>query len=92
LGLLVLSRILFGSFGGKFHKFGRHHGHDSRHPLNPLREKWHAMTPEERKEFIKKRRYHPFAGCGCDPYAGCGCDDSLKDQSNKTTTGDDKTE
>lgn len=57
LGLLVLSRILFGRFGwgGKrmMHERGNH-----------IREKWMNMTPEQRKEFINKRRKfgfgHPF--------------------------------
>jgi len=58
LGLFVLSRLLFGHFG-----FGRnkimHHEQRSR-----LHEKWMKMTPEQRKEFIRKRRKfgfgHPF--------------------------------
>jgi hypothetical protein len=51
LGLLALSRILFCRFGGR-HPFGTHGmGHATR---NAIREKWMNMTPEERKEFIKK--------------------------------------
>jgi hypothetical protein len=57
LGLLVLSRILFGGIGGRpWMGMGRHkHRH-------PLREKWLKMTPEEQKEFIKSRGFgrHPF--------------------------------
>ena len=49
IGLLALSRILLGGLG----RHGRHnhflHGRD-----NPVREKWIKMSPEERKEFIKK--------------------------------------
>jgi hypothetical protein len=44
LGLLVLSRILFGGFRGHGGWRGRMHGH--RHW-----EKWQAMTPEEREQF-----------------------------------------
>ncbi|MDR1810046.1 MAG: hypothetical protein LBR34_06565 [Prevotella sp.] len=56
LGLLVLSRLLFGGFGGKFGGMKRR--------KHQLREKWLSMTPEERKEFIKK---HYFGhGCGRD--------------------------
>jgi len=52
LGILVLSKILFGGFG-----FGRHrYGH--RHPgRNQLRERWMEMSDEERKEFLKHRRH-----------------------------------
>jgi hypothetical protein len=41
LGLLVLSRILFGGFRGH----GGWHGHGRRHWA-----KWQAMTPEEREK------------------------------------------
>lgn len=47
LGLFVLTRILFGSFG-----FGRR-GMPGRGG-NPVHEKWMHMTPEQRREFIKK--------------------------------------
>jgi hypothetical protein len=52
LGLFALVRILFGNFGGGRHWLGAHIHH------NPIREKWMKMTPEERKEFIRKR--HDF--------------------------------
>ena len=52
LGILVLCRILFGSFGAERCLKGMRHGR------NHLREKWIKMTPEERKEFINKRREH----------------------------------
>lgn len=55
LGLLVLSRLLFGGFG-KFHrrhKFGHHHRY---HHHNPLFDKWAGMNDEERREFIKNKR------------------------------------
>jgi hypothetical protein len=52
LGLLVLCRILFGGFGwghrGKKHEH-RPNGH-------PIFNKWKEMTPEQRKEFLNRRR------------------------------------
>ena len=59
LGLLLLCRILFGSFGGG-HKImlgGMIHRH------SPLREKWLKLSPEQQHEFIKKRMEH-FGKCG----------------------------
>ena len=55
LGLLVLCRILFGSFKPWHHKKCRTHGEGVR---NHLREKWQKMTPDERKEFVNKRKEH----------------------------------
>lgn len=54
LGLFVLSRILFGRLG-----FGRN-GMMMRGRENHFREKWMKMTPEQRKEFIDKRRKFGF--------------------------------
>lgn len=54
LGLMVLSRLLFGGFrpgGGHFHG---HHGHR-------MRKKWMSMTPEQRAEFM--REHHGRFGC-----------------------------
>jgi len=51
IGLLALSRILWGGRGWhKRHAF-RRHGCE-----NPVREKWMKMSPEDRKEFIQKFR------------------------------------
>jgi hypothetical protein len=58
LGLLVLARILFGGFGGGFRGGfggGARGGADMHSHINPLREKWEKMTPEERKDFLNKR-------------------------------------
>lgn len=59
LGLLVLARILFGRFG-----FGRNRMMGRGVRENPIHEKWMKMTPEQREEFINKRRQfgfgHPF--------------------------------
>lgn len=49
LGLLALCRILFGSFGKRGHSF---FGHKE----NPIHKRWRQMTPEQRKEFVEKRR------------------------------------
>jgi hypothetical protein len=57
LGLLVLSRLLFGGFGhGGGRRFGR-----MRHK-NGIREKWMSMTPEQQKEFVAKRKEHMCGG------------------------------
>jgi len=52
LGIIVLCRILFGSFN-----FGNHAAH-RRHSdgMFGIRRKWQNMTLEQRKEFINKRR------------------------------------
>ena len=55
LGLLILSKILFGGFG---HKGKR--GHWKKH-CGPFGDKWKNMTPEEREEFLKSR-HHGFHG------------------------------
>lgn len=61
LALFVIARILFGRLG--FSRHGMfHHG-----ASNPIHQKWMKMSPEERKEFINKRRKfgfghsHPFS-------------------------------
>jgi hypothetical protein len=53
LGLLVLSRILFGGFRGRG-GWGRHRW-----------EKWAAMSPEERERILK----HGSSRCGSDQSA-----------------------
>ena len=60
LGILVLSKILFGGFGGRrYWGHKRNHlgrgGHHSR-----IREKWLKMSDEERQEFLKHRRNFGF--------------------------------
>jgi hypothetical protein len=68
LGLLALSRVLFGGFGGAGRMFaGRAHGMGDH--INPFREKWEKMSAEERKEFIRRRSpfdAHIFDGYGAD--------------------------
>ncbi|MDR0385363.1 MAG: hypothetical protein LBH60_04740 [Prevotellaceae bacterium] len=53
LGLFALCRILFGSFGCGFQKFAGRNGYHRNH----FREKWHNMSDEERREFIKNRHF-----------------------------------
>ncbi|MDH6303996.1 ABC-type multidrug transport system fused ATPase/permease subunit [Parabacteroides sp. PF5-5] len=55
LGLLVLARILFGRFS-----FGRNRMMGGGMRENPIHEKWMKMTPEQREEFINKRRQFGF--------------------------------
>ena len=50
LGLLVLSRILFGGLRGHGGWRGRMHGHRRAHGHERWA-KWQAMTPEEREQF-----------------------------------------
>jgi hypothetical protein len=52
LGLLVLTRMLFGGFGFRGRRGGRH-----------LRDKWENMTPEERDRFREgmRDRCGPFS-------------------------------
>lgn len=52
MGLLVLSKILFGGFRGGW-------GHRGGHWPRRLRERWEQMTPEEREKFRKGMM------CGC---------------------------
>lgn len=54
LGLLILSRVLFGSFGGGAR--GASHRWRRR-----MRERWEKMTPEERDRFRRSMRGQPTA-------------------------------
>lgn len=51
IGLLVLSRILFGGFRGS-HRSSRHY----RRPIGNLREKWMNMSDEEKAKFKEEWR------------------------------------
>ena len=59
LGLLVLSKILFGSFHGGSH---RHHHH--------LRERWAAMSEEEREKFRRAMGWTVQRDDGTTPTGG----------------------
>lgn len=50
-GLLLLCKILFGSFIGGHH--GHRHGHCT---ANKLRERWENMTPEDRERIVEMHR------------------------------------
>ncbi len=81
LGLLVLSRILFGGFGFG-HRFG--HSRMRHHHDNVLREKWGKMTPEEKKEFVKNRmKYMHGHGFGRHDFYGRG-DFDFEEAENKS--------
>ncbi len=56
LGLLLLSKILFGGFH-------RHGGGDRGRWKHRMKERWEQMTPEEREKFRKGMR------CGRAPFA-----------------------
>ncbi|MFX0565919.1 hypothetical protein ACNF5A_002942 [Kosakonia cowanii] len=60
LGILVLSRILFGGLGFRPGMFGMGRAHRRMH------ERWMAMTPEQREEFVEKRRegFRRHGHCG----------------------------
>ncbi|GHV13150.1 hypothetical protein AGMMS49938_07200 [Fibrobacterales bacterium] len=81
LGLLVLSRVLFGGLGGFGHRgFGRHcggFGHGGWEHRRQLREKWLNMSEDERAAFVKEKASHRF-GFGC-----CG-----SERGDRERTGD----
>lgn len=52
LGILLLSKILFGGFGRR----GGWHGGRGRHWGHNMQEKWSSMTPEEREKFKSEWR------------------------------------
>jgi len=56
LGLLLLSKILFGGFH-------RHAGGGRNHWKHRMKERWEQMTPEEREKFRNGMRCHrgPFS-------------------------------
>jgi hypothetical protein len=78
LGILALSRILFGGFGLDGRMFADRARGMGDH-INPFREKWFKMSDEERKEFIRK--HSPFgAHVNAHIFDGYGVD---KPESNK---------
>jgi hypothetical protein len=56
VGLLALSRILFGGLGGMGRMAAGGAMHDRKH-INPFREKWGKMSKEEQREFIRKQHF-----------------------------------
>lgn len=61
IGLLVLVRLLFGGIGGR-HGMMRGGMGDGMHGENPIHAKWMKMSPEEREEFIRRRKSHTMGG------------------------------
>lgn len=57
LGLFLLARILFGGFG-----FGRKRMMHRGMGENPIHDKWMKMTPEQRQEFVERRKKFGFRG------------------------------
>lgn len=64
LGILALARILFGRGGKMLHKLfhNPHHNH--------IHDKWAKMSPEQRREFIEKRRKFGFEHARIDDFFG----------------------
>jgi hypothetical protein len=60
LGLFVLAKILFGGWGLNKEDIMRHAMHHHHLHGNPIHKEWMKMTPEQRKEFIDKRRKFGF--------------------------------
>ena len=83
LGIFILARILFGGFGrGRRGWHGRMHGTKD----NPIHEKWMKMTPEQRKEFVEKRRRFGFRapwGKDCCDMGDCEEQDKRHEQTNQ---------
>jgi len=63
IGLLILSKILFGGFH-------RHVGGGRNHWKNRMKERWESMTPEQREQFKQGMRCNrgPFGRRG-EPFA-----------------------
>ncbi len=58
IGVLVIARMLFGTFrGGRGCCCGHHHHHGHRHWKERFDEKLAQMTPEEREKFKRKFYY-----------------------------------
>ncbi len=56
LGIFILARILFGGFGFNMGQMMM----PWYHRRNPMSDRWAKMTPEQRQEFINKRREFGF--------------------------------
>jgi hypothetical protein len=75
-GLFIFTHILFGHGFGSRRALGFNRFDEGGFGKNPIRERWLKMTPEERKEFLDKRkefmhkgpfdRYHFFGAGGFD--------------------------
>ncbi len=54
MGILVLCKILFGSFHGRKGCHGGHCGHHGGHWRSRWKEKWESMSDEDREKFRKR--------------------------------------
>lgn len=66
LGILALSRILFGGFGCRGSSRSNMRGRMADRMADRVAERWDAMTPDERERFRQRLRDR----CGFDPVAG----------------------
>ena len=88
VGLLILSRLLFGGIGDEMHNHNtrrgaRRDGHMFDHG-NKLREKWMNMSEEERKEFMEKEKEFFKLNRGFSRFNGFfGDEEGKKDKSNE---------
>jgi len=71
LGILVLSRILFGGLGFRPGMFGAH---------RRMHERWMKMTPEQREAFMQQRR----EGFGRHGHGHCGRHGHREDKRDDT--------
>ena len=72
LGILLLAKILFGGFAG-----GRYRGNP--YWRTRIREKWAAMTPEEKEKFKEQLRER----CGRWDYKSWGTENAPGEKSNE---------
>ena len=81
LGLLILSKILFGWSWGKGHKkgWGRHNRSGWKHRM---KEEWKQMSPEEKEAF--KKRMSKRCGHGWDEVAESSRDIHHEDYQERT--------
>jgi hypothetical protein len=66
LGILLLSRILFGGFGFHGSRRANFRRRMADHVADRVGDRWDAMTPEERDRFRQRVRER----CGFDPSTG----------------------
>jgi len=77
LGLLVLSKILFGGWGGKGGRgWSKHNSGNWRHNMH---EKWNAMSDEEKQNFKAKMKNR----CGNDKWSRFAEKDSKQEAYNE---------
>jgi hypothetical protein len=70
MGLLALSRILFGGLGGMERIAAGGRRRDVGDHVNPFREKWGKMSDEERREFLHRQHFFHHEDPPSDPNNG----------------------